>query len=192
MLSAVIATHDDERGLLPTLAALVPGATAGIVREVIVADTGACAATAEIADIAGCRLVTARVPRGARLKLAAGEARSSWLMFLRPGLVPDTNWIDEIPSFMRQAELSGRVGRSAAVFRQRSRGSIGAEMIGLLRHAIGSRPAGGLLIRTKLYAEVSGHREEASNPERELVSRLGRRRTALLHCGAAEMIDFVK
>src|SRR5262249_56220676 len=38
MLSVVIATHDSECALLPTLAALVPGAAAGIVREVIVAD----------------------------------------------------------------------------------------------------------------------------------------------------------
>src|SRR5262252_1581256 len=41
MLSVVIATHDSERALLPTLAALVAGAAAGIVREVIVADAGA-------------------------------------------------------------------------------------------------------------------------------------------------------
>lgn len=38
MLSVVIATHDSERALLPTLAALVAGAAAGVVREVIVAD----------------------------------------------------------------------------------------------------------------------------------------------------------
>ena len=40
MFSIIIATHDSERALVPTLAALVPGATAGIVREVIVADGG--------------------------------------------------------------------------------------------------------------------------------------------------------
>ena len=40
VLSVVIATHDSERPLLPTLAALVPGAAAGTVREVIVADAG--------------------------------------------------------------------------------------------------------------------------------------------------------
>jgi hypothetical protein len=31
MLSVVIATHDSERALLPTLAALVAGAAAGVV-----------------------------------------------------------------------------------------------------------------------------------------------------------------
>src|SRR5207244_2986253 len=57
MLSVVIATHNSERSLLPTLAALVQGAAAGIVREVIVADAGSRDATAAIADGAGCRLL---------------------------------------------------------------------------------------------------------------------------------------
>ncbi len=38
MLSVIIPTHDSERPLVHTLVALVPGATAGVVREVIVAD----------------------------------------------------------------------------------------------------------------------------------------------------------
>ena len=40
MFSIVIATNDSERALVATLAALVPGVTAGIVREAIVAATG--------------------------------------------------------------------------------------------------------------------------------------------------------
>ena len=40
MISVVIATHELERALVHTLAALVPGALAGVVREVIVADAG--------------------------------------------------------------------------------------------------------------------------------------------------------
>ncbi len=36
MLSAVIATSDSERALVQTLACLVPGVTAGILRDVIV------------------------------------------------------------------------------------------------------------------------------------------------------------
>jgi glycosyltransferase involved in cell wall biosynthesis len=58
MLSVVIATHDSERALLPTLAALVAGAAAGVVREVIIADAGSRDATDAIADGAGCRAVS--------------------------------------------------------------------------------------------------------------------------------------
>jgi len=57
MLSVIIATEDSERLLVPTLAALIPGALAGIVREVIVADAGSRDGTAAVADIAGCRVV---------------------------------------------------------------------------------------------------------------------------------------
>ena len=57
MLSVIIATHESERTLVPTLAALVPGATAGLLGEVIVADAGSRDATAEVADVAGCRFM---------------------------------------------------------------------------------------------------------------------------------------
>ena len=57
----------------PTLAALVPGATAGIVREVIVADGGSRDDTEQVADIAGCRFLSSVEPLGARLKAAARD-----------------------------------------------------------------------------------------------------------------------
>ena len=70
MLSVVIATENAERTLVPTLAALVPGAMAGLVREVIVADAGSSDATAIIADAAGCRIDVTQAPRGERLRQA--------------------------------------------------------------------------------------------------------------------------
>src|SRR5262249_37675321 len=94
MLSVVIATQDSERVLVPTLAALVPGAVAGVVREVIVADAGSHDDTATIADGAGCRLLVSNGGRGARLKAAAATARAPWLLFLRPGVVPEATWVD--------------------------------------------------------------------------------------------------
>jgi hypothetical protein len=182
MLSVVIATHEDERGLLRTLAALVPGAAAGLVREVIVA-TGEHEASAQIADVAGCRLIKTPGSRGARLKLAAQAARADWLMFLQPGLVPDATWIDEIRRFVEQAELERRTVRLAAVFRSRPTESIAAEAAALLRRALGARPHAGLLIAKTLYRDIGGHRDQRE-PERDLVRRLGRRRTVLLGCGA--------
>ena len=65
MFSIIMATHDSERALVPTLAALVPGATAGIVREVIVTDGGSRDQTEQVADIAGCRFLVSAEPRGA-------------------------------------------------------------------------------------------------------------------------------
>src|ERR1041384_524752 len=102
MLSIIIPTHDSERPLLHTLAALVPGATAGLVREVIVADGGSTDGTAQVADIAGCVLFSSGEPLGARLKAAADGARGKWLMFLRPGAVPGPTCIDETAAFARR------------------------------------------------------------------------------------------
>src|SRR5262249_20700556 len=171
MLRVVIATRDSERALLPTLAALVAGAAAGVVREVIVADANSRDATAAIADGAGCRVLTSVEPRGARLKAAAQAARASWLLFLPPGGVPDATWNDEPRGFIEQAELQACAETYAAAFR---RGSASfrptlAEALALLWAALGASPnaSQGLLIGKRLYDAIGGHRDVAE-PERDL------------------------
>src|SRR4051794_13129654 len=84
MISVVIFTRDSEVLLASTLAALVPGAVAGLVREVIVADGGSTDGTATVADVAGCQFFASTEPLGARLSTAAAMARAEWLLFLRP------------------------------------------------------------------------------------------------------------
>jgi len=189
MLSVVIATHDSERALLPTLAALVAGAAAGVVREVIVADAGSRDATAAIADGAGCRVLTSAQTRGARLKAAAATARAPWLLFLAPGTVPDATWIEDTRRFIQQAELRGCAATYAAAFRPGPATFRPAllEAFALLRAALGARPdaSQGLLIARSLYDALGGHRDVAE-PERELGRRLGRRRVVLLRCGAVQ------
>src|SRR5262245_13584107 len=118
MISVVIGTRDSEVLLASTLAALVPGAVAGLVREVIVADGGSTDATATVADVAGCRFFTSAEPLGARLGVAAAMARADWLLFLRPGSVPGTRWIDDTHRFMHEVQHGGPPKR-AAVFRSR-------------------------------------------------------------------------
>ena len=92
---------------MPTLAALVPGATAGLLGEVIVADAGSSDATREVADIAGCRFMASSEPLGARLKAAAGSTRTPWLMFLRAGCVPDVGWVASVDGFMQATDIAG-------------------------------------------------------------------------------------
>jgi glycosyltransferase involved in cell wall biosynthesis len=186
MLSVVIATENAERNLVPTLAALVPGATAGIVREVIVADAGSSDATAMIADAAGCRVDVLPGPLGARLRQAAANARAEWLLFLQPGAVPDLTWVEETRRFIEHAELSERVEARAAAFRRTGEadtlGSAIAEGLGLIAAALGAqpRPQQGLLIAKKFYVQLGGHRGEDADPERKFLRRLGRRRIVLL------------
>jgi glycosyltransferase involved in cell wall biosynthesis len=188
MLSAIIATRESERALVPTLAALVPGAAAGILAEVIVADAGSRDATAEVADIAGCRFISSTEPIGARLKAAAASTRSPWLMFLRAGTVPQAGWIDAANRFMQATDLLDGAVR-AAVFRPPGatdylRPSL-AEIVTLLRTAFGGPcPEQGLLIARRFYEEVGGHSASA-DAETALLRRLGRRRTAMLPAAVA-------
>ncbi len=171
MFSIVIATYDSERALVPTLAALVPGATAGIVREVIVADGGSQDKTEEVADIAGCRFVVSSEPLGARLKQAAGLARGDWLMFLNAGAVPGTTWIDEVIAFTEKTGADAR----AAVF------ATEAGFTASLRRALFLPSAQqGLILRKSFYDTLGGHRADSATPETSLLRRIGRRRLATL------------
>src|ERR1700676_1701060 len=79
MLSVIIPTEGAEQPAVATLAALVPGAAAGVIREVL------------LVDRAGTR-----------------QARSPWLMFLHAGAVLDSGWIEETTQFMQRVSESGR------------------------------------------------------------------------------------
>jgi glycosyltransferase involved in cell wall biosynthesis len=190
MLSVVIPTENAERALVPTLTALVPGATAGVVREVIVADAGSSDATALIADAAGCRIDVAQVPLGQRLRQAAAGARATWLLFLRPGAVPDWTWVDETRRFIEEAETCGRVDARAAAFRRtqdaETLGSAILEGLALFAAKFGGqpRPQQGLLISKTLYESLGGHLDGDADPEGKLLRRLGRRRVVMLRCRA--------
>jgi glycosyltransferase involved in cell wall biosynthesis len=188
MLSAVISTHESEQTLVPTLAALVPGATAGLLAEVVVADAGSKDATAEVADIAGCRFVSSSEPLGARLKAAALSTRTPWLIFLRAGIVPEPGWVTAVSNFMDAAGQSGDADR-AAVFRPPAAADLLrpglSEIFALFRVALGggARPGQGLLISRRFYERIGGHSADA-DPEGAILRKIGRRRLAMLPAGA--------
>jgi len=168
MLSIIIPTRDSERSLVHTLAALVPGATAGLVREVIVADGGSRDDTEQVADIAGCLFLSSGAPLGKRLKTGADKARGEWLMFLRPGVVPGPTWIDETLAFVQ------RNGGVAAAFRR--------EAAGIFGHLFKLRPNPdqGLILPKSFYRELGGHRADAADAEQDLLRRIGRSRLTML------------
>lgn len=188
MLSAIIATHNSERALVPTLAALVPGATAGLLGEAIVADAGSTDATAEVADIAGCRFIVSGDPLGARLKAAVQTTKTPWLMFLRAGCVPEPGWITAADRFMETIDRLD-VPMRAAVFRPPGAGDMLhprlSEIATLLRVMFGggARPEQGLLIARRFYDELGGHAGGA-DAETALLRAIGRRRVAMLPIGA--------
>jgi hypothetical protein len=108
-------------------------------------------------------------------------------MFLRPGTVLDTTWMDDTTRFI---EESDRSDGSAAVFRKavsaRASNSALREVLGLLMFSVfgGASPDQGLVISRRLYDELEGHRDKAADPEADLIARLGRRRILMLRSGA--------
>jgi glycosyltransferase involved in cell wall biosynthesis len=186
MLTVIIATHESERALVQTLAPLVSGATAGLITEVIVADAGSTDATAEVADIAGCRYIATDAAAGGRLKRAAAAARTPWLMFLRPGTVPEPGWVEAVERFIG----GGTETERAAVFRRRvddfAEPGLAAALMALRNALFGGAPSPdqGLLIARRLYDRLGGH-TAGDDAEAALLKRLGRRRTALLAAGAS-------
>lgn len=182
MLSVVIPTHNSEQALVHTLAALVSGATAGLISEVLIADGGSRDGTATVADIAGCEMLVLEGPLGRRLKMAAAQARAPWLMFIQPGTVLYSPWTDEAVRFVEQSGPR----TTAAVFR-RSRGPQTAlrEALSSLRAALQiARPEQGLLIAKAFYDQLGGHSENAADPQAELIRRIGRRRLVTLGAAA--------
>jgi glycosyltransferase involved in cell wall biosynthesis len=174
MFSIILATHDSERVLVPTLAALVPGATAGIVREVIVADGGSRDETEKVADIAGCRFLSLRGPEGVRLKAATEGARGDWLMFIRPGAVPAFTWVDDAFAFIERTGADERAATFAAAVEW-----VGIRTLfrNLTAAAAAARQA--VLIRKSFYLALGGH-ADAAGPEAALLRRIGRRRLVRL------------
>jgi glycosyltransferase involved in cell wall biosynthesis len=184
MLSAIISTQNSERSLVPTLSALVPAAAAGLLVEVIIADAASRDATADVADIAGCRFTSSTEALGIRLRAAAATVRSPWVIFLRAGTVPQPGWIEAADHFMQTTGLLGDVGR-AAIFRlpalTKSVRPGFAEFLAGMRAAIarGPRPEQGLLIARRLYDAIGGHSAD-DDAETAILRRLGRQRLVVL------------
>ncbi|HVV93802.1 MAG TPA: glycosyltransferase [Hyphomicrobiales bacterium] len=172
MISVVIPTCDDEQALFETLAALVPAATDGLVREVIVVDGGSRDGTARIADLTGCQWIDGPRERAPRLDRGAGAARGPWLMFLRPGAVPQPGWVEEL-----RALLAASDGRRRDAFHFRIVRSP-AGIVSRLPFGRGGAAAldHGLVIRRELYRALGGVRTLPALEIADLARRIGRRR----------------
>jgi hypothetical protein len=131
MISVVIATLNHAEVLARALQPLVPAAVQGLVSEVIVADRGSSDATLEVADDAGCKIVSGGLEEG------CAAAKGDWLLILDPTVWLEPAWIEAARSHIQArpgepavfpdagagllARLSG--GRRLALLTPRSRPS---------------------------------------------------------------------
>lgn len=182
MISVVIPTEGVEAPVVATLSALVPGAAAGVIREVILVERSQSDAVSRVADVAGCHFMTCEGSRSAALAAGVKRARSEWLMFLHPGAVLDTGWIDEAAQFIQTISLSGR--HRAGVFRYArspyAENNFG-DRIRQFTRAVGAPSADqGLLISRAHYDRLGGYAPDARRAEARLLSKLGRSGRAVL------------
>ena len=92
MITVVIPTHDSAHLIGPCLSSLVTAAVDGLVREVVLADSGSTDDTLAIAEDCGARVVTDGDDFGARLASACERPRADWLMLLEPDAALPEGW----------------------------------------------------------------------------------------------------
>jgi hypothetical protein len=182
MLSVIIPTEGVEQSAVATLAALVPGAAAGVVREVLLVDRAGTGVIERVADVAGCRFLPFEGSRAAALAAGARQARSPWLMFLHVGAVLDAGWIDETAQFIQRVSIGDRP--RAGIFRYaRSPYSDARWRDGfkfLARMISGPSAEQGLLIARDHYERLGGYAPDGRRAEARLLRRLGRSSRTLL------------
>jgi hypothetical protein len=182
MLSVIIPTEGLEAPAVATLAALVPGAAAGVVREVVLVDRSGTGVIERVADVAGCRFLAFEGSHAAALAAGARQARAPWLMFLHAGAVLDSGWIEETAQFIQGVSGSGRP--RAGIFRYarspyaepRLRDRFGF----LARMLTGPSADQGLLIAREHYDRLGGYAPDGRRSEARLLRRLGRSSRTLL------------
>jgi hypothetical protein len=176
MLSVIIPTDGREQPAVATLAALVPGAAAGVVREVLLVDRSGSGVIERVADVAGCRFLPFDGSRAAALAAGACQARAPWLMFLHAGAVLDAGWIDESAQFIQSVSNSDRP--RAGIFRYArspySETRLRDSLKFVARMITGPSADQGLLIARDHYDRLGGYAADARRPESRLLRQLGR------------------
>ena len=182
MLSVIIPTEGVEQPAVATLAALVPGAAAGLIREVLLVDRAGNGVIERVADVAGCGFLAFEGTRAAALAAGARAARSPWLMFLHAGAVLDHGWIEETTQFIQNVSGSGRP--RAGVFRYArspysdTRLRDGFKFVARL--IAGPSAEQGLLIAHDHYDRLGGYQPDVRRSEARLLRQLGRRSRTML------------
>jgi rSAM/selenodomain-associated transferase 2 len=188
MLSVVIPAVNAEASLGQTMAALVPAAVDGLVREVIVVDGNSADRTAALAESAGATVVACSRGRGQQLVAGAARARFPWLLFLHADTVLEPGWEREATRFIDAVDASTEPSAAAFRFALDDRGARPRVLERLVawRCNLFAMPYGdqGLLMPRELYDAIGGYRALPLMEDVDIVRRLGRRRLRVLHARA--------
>src|ERR1700729_2913516 len=176
MLSVIIPTDGIEQPAVATLASLVPGAAAGVIREVLLVDRAGNGVIERVADVAGCHFLHFEGTHAATMAAGARQARSPWLMFLHAGAVLDSGWIDETSQFIQRVSDNDRP--RAGIFRY-ARSPYAEPRLAdgfrfVARMIAGPSADQGLLIARDHSDRLGGYLPDARRSEARLLRQLGR------------------
>ena len=184
VLSVIVPALNAESDLPLCLESLMPGLSAGLIREVVLVDGGSEDATPLIAEETGCRLVTSAPGRARQLRMGAETARGDWLLFLHADTALSRDWTERVDTHIRERPdkaaaftLAFRSDASAARWLA-SRANRRTRWFGL--------PYGdqGLLISRQLYEEIGGYPDQPLMEDVALVRAVGKSRLSLLSAEA--------
>ncbi|MGR3490613.1 MAG: TIGR04283 family arsenosugar biosynthesis glycosyltransferase [Shimia sp.] len=169
-ISVVIPTLNAAEALPPTLAALMEGVEAGLVRELVISDGGSSDATRGVAEDIGAVWVEGAASRGGQIGRGVAAARGPWLMVLHADSHLTPGWAEVVAAHLPTND--------AACFRLRFRAEGGAARWTAgwanLRTRLFGLPYGdqGLLVRADALAAVGGVPDQPLMEDVALARRL--------------------
>ena len=160
----------------------MPGAAAGVIKEVLLVDRAGTGVMERVADVTGCRFLPFQGTRAAAMAAGARQARSPWLMFLHAGAVLDAGWIEESAQFIQRVSDSGRPRAGIFRYARSPYADTGLRdgLRYLARMIAGPQADQGLLIARDHYERLGGYAPNARRSEARLLRQLGRSSRTLL------------
>ncbi|SES38674.1 Glycosyl transferase family 2 [Tranquillimonas rosea] len=163
-ISIVLPTLNAAEHLPATADALLPGLSAGLVRELIVCDGGSTDATPRVADALGAEWHDCAPHLPQQFAAGAAAAKAEWILLLRSDARPDPRWPDAVGAHM--ATHPDRAAR----FRLAG-GALAAALN--LRAALGRPdPRHGLLVRRNQLDDAGGAQQAWAALRRQLRHRM--------------------
>ncbi|WP_299611764.1 TIGR04283 family arsenosugar biosynthesis glycosyltransferase [uncultured Tateyamaria sp.] len=151
-ISVIVPTLNAEAALGPCLEALMEGADAGLIAELIVSDGGSTDNTKMLADAWGANIIDGAPSRGGQLRRGCAAARAEWFLIVHADTILLPGWTDAVAARLGQGD--------AAYFRLAfDRGGRVVAAWANLRARVFGLPYGdqGMLVRRDLYANVGGY-----------------------------------
>ena len=178
-ISVIIPTLNSTSSMETTLASLVEGVRAGLVREVIFADGGSQDDIHALADVSGARLIQiACAGRGPQLMAGAGIAKGDWYLFLHADTELGGDWPLAVKAHLRNPDEAGYFKLR---FDERGPFPVMVAAWANLRSRVFRMPYGdqGLLIHRELYEAIGGYPDQPLMEDVAICRRIGRRLTRL-------------